>query len=107
MPHTRLVTRSTVASCTMRDPFWGTKQLNSHLFQMKTESGLFCSTALIATLASLIRCLTTDCHATITALAALDCASLSRHDLGGAAVTMPHAPPSAAVLVGFRREQIP
>src|SRR5882672_6247254 len=91
MPHTRLVTRSTVASCTMRDPLWGTKQLKSHLFQMKTansaESGSFCSTALIATLASLIRCLTPDCHATITALAAVDCASLNRHDLGGAAVT--------------------
>src|SRR6266481_7075159 len=85
MPHTRLVTRSTVVSCTMRDPLWGTKQLKSHLFQMKTanpaESGSFCSTAPIATLASLIRCLTPDCHATITALAAVDCASLNRHDL--------------------------
>jgi hypothetical protein len=107
MPHTRLVTRSTVVSCTMRDPLWGTKQLKSHLFQMKTanpaESGSFCSTAPIATLASLIRCLTPDCHATITALAAVDCASLNRHDLGGAAVTMPHAAPPAAVSAGFRR----
>jgi hypothetical protein len=38
MPHTRLVTRSTVVSCTMRDPLWGTKQLKSHLFQMKTAN---------------------------------------------------------------------
>jgi hypothetical protein len=50
----------------------GTKQMKSHLIQ--TESGSFCSTALTATLAShLIRCLTPDCHATITALASLDC----------------------------------
>src|ERR1700730_9957831 len=40
MPHTRLVTRSTVVSCTMRDPLWGTKQLKSHLFQMKTANPL-------------------------------------------------------------------
>src|ERR1700737_3097296 len=38
MPHTRLVTRSTVVSCTMKDPLWGTKQLKSHLFQMKTAN---------------------------------------------------------------------
>src|SRR6202040_2867196 len=38
MPHTRLVTRSTVVSCIMRDPLWGTKQMKSHLFQMKTAN---------------------------------------------------------------------